>query len=138
MQTQAYFEDIQHYIKKELNKASQSICIAVAWFTDAELFNILYEKATSGISVELIIMDDAINRRSGIDFNLLGNNKSKVWKIRSSKNNDTLMHNKFCVIDSSTIINGSYNWTKRAQQNYESITIITEAPRTCQTIPARI
>jgi len=128
MQTQAYFEDIQHYIKKELNKASQSIFIAVAWFTDAELFTTLCEKATSGISVELIIMDDAINKRSGINFNLPGNNNSKVWKIKSSKNDDTLMHNKFCIIDSSTIINGSYNWTKKAKQNYESITIITEAP----------
>jgi len=109
MQTQAYFEDIQHYIKKELSKASQSIYIAVAWFTDNDLFKILCEKAASGIGVELIIMDDAINRRSGIDFNLPGNNKSKVWKIRSTKNDDTLMHNKFCIIDGETVINGSYN-----------------------------
>jgi hypothetical protein len=34
------------------------------------------------------------------------------------------MHNKFCVIDEQTVINGSYNWTNKAEYNYESITII--------------
>ncbi|HYN79679.1 MAG TPA: phospholipase D-like domain-containing protein [Lamprocystis sp. (in: g-proteobacteria)] len=34
------------------------------------------------------------------------------------------MHHKFCVIDRATVIIGSYNWTKRAQANDESITVI--------------
>jgi phosphatidylserine/phosphatidylglycerophosphate/cardiolipin synthase-like enzyme len=33
------------------------------------------------------------------------------------------MHNKFCIIDSETVINGSYNWTKKANFNKENITI---------------
>jgi len=36
------------------------------------------------------------------------------------------MHNKFCVIDSKTVVTGSYNWTKKAQSNYENITIIKD------------
>ena len=128
MQTQAYFDDIQYYIKKELNKANQSICIAVAWFTDKELFSALCEKATDGVGVELIIMNDEINMNSGIEFDLLTKMKGKVWKISSDKDSDILMHNKFCIIDGNTIINGSYNWTNRARQNHESITIISEAP----------
>jgi phosphatidylserine/phosphatidylglycerophosphate/cardiolipin synthase-like enzyme len=33
------------------------------------------------------------------------------------------MHNKFCVIDLKTVISGSYNWTKKAQYNNESIEV---------------
>jgi len=38
MQTQAYFENIQQQLILELEKAQQSIYIAVAWFTDGRLF----------------------------------------------------------------------------------------------------
>jgi len=35
-----------------------------------------------------------------------------------------LMHNKFVVIDNETLITGSYNWTKRAEnQNDENVVI---------------
>ena len=38
MQTQAYFENIQQEIFRELEKEEQSIHIAVAWFTDGGLW----------------------------------------------------------------------------------------------------
>lgn len=53
MQTQAYFEDIQLQILHELRKASISIHIAVAWFTDPVIFAQLCQKAGSGVRVEL-------------------------------------------------------------------------------------
>jgi len=126
MYTQAYFEDIQEQIAKELNSATSSIHIAVAWFTDKELFSQLCNKALNGINVELLLMDDEINRNSGIDFQSLIASHGKLWQIKTD--GDTrLMHNKFCIIDSETIINGSYNWTKKAKHNHESITIIKES-----------
>ena len=33
------------------------------------------------------------------------------------------MHHKFCIIDDSILINGSYNWTNRAKNNLENILI---------------
>ena len=33
------------------------------------------------------------------------------------------MHNKFCVIDTDTVINGSYNWSYKAEKNHENILI---------------
>ena len=48
--------------------------------------------------------------------------------IGSTTDSNNIMHNKFCVIDQNTIINGSYNWTKKAKNNYESITIIKDNP----------
>lgn len=47
MQTQAHFEDIQPIILSQLAKAETQILVAVAWFTDAELFEVLRQKASS-------------------------------------------------------------------------------------------
>ncbi len=40
MQTQAHFEDIQPIILSQLAKAETQILVVVAWFTDAELFEV--------------------------------------------------------------------------------------------------
>ena len=126
MQTQAYFEEIQKHILHEIEKAISSIQIAVAWFTDMKLFSALCNKAKSGVPVELMLMNDEINNTCGINYDLLTNSGGKVWKITNSGGHDSLMHNKFCVLDNNTVINGSYNWTRKARQNHESITIISD------------
>jgi phosphatidylserine/phosphatidylglycerophosphate/cardiolipin synthase-like enzyme len=85
MKTQAYFENIQQHIKTELLNADISIKIAIAWFTDAELFKNLCQRANDGIEVELILINDQINNNSGINFNLLNNANGKLWLIESTK-----------------------------------------------------
>ena len=124
MKSQAYFENIQTQIKKELSNAEYSIYIAVAWFTDNELFKVLCKKASEGLFVELIIVDDDINRQGSLNFSILESKGGKIWKIPTTDEN--LMHNKFCIIDDSTIITGSYNYTRKAQSNHENITVITD------------
>lgn len=126
MNTQAHFENIQFHIKEELQKAKQSVSIAMAWFTDARLFNVLCAKAGQGVQVNLLLMNDDINNNSGIVYERLTQASGKVWKVSGSGGNDTLMHNKFCVIDEQTVLNGSYNWTNKAKQNHESITVIRD------------
>lgn len=121
MQTEAIFDNIAERIQEEINKAQKSIFIAVAWFTNKKLFFELVNKAKNGCKVSLIISNDAINHNSSIDFNQLLIGKSKVYKIG---NGDTeLMHNKFCVIDYSTVITGSYNWSYKAENNFENVII---------------
>src|SRR6266542_1876348 len=121
MVTQAFFEDIQPQIVKELQASQQSIYVAVAWFTDNELFEILCKKAKNNISISVLILNDEINtREDGIDFNLLRDASGEVSLIGSK---EEMMHNKFCVIDNKTVITGSYNWTWKARLNDENITI---------------
>ena len=84
MITQAYFEDIQYHIKKELIKAKFSIYIAVACFTDGELFDVLCRKAEDGVDVELMLMDDEINNWSGIKYGRLGV-EARVTNARQPK-----------------------------------------------------
>jgi hypothetical protein len=121
MQTEAVFDNIAERILQEISKAQKSIFIAVAWFTNKTLFNEIVKKARNGCTVSLIISNDNINLNSTIDFDQLTIGKSKVFKIG---NGDTeLMHNKFCVIDYSTIITGSYNWSYKAESNFENVII---------------
>ena len=121
MNTQAYFEDIQVHIARELEKSKKSIYLALAWFTDDYLFNVLLDKAKNGITVSALILNDEINTEmSSLDFAKLKNAGGDIHFIGSK---DELMHNKFCVIDQETVITGSYNWTKKAKSNDENITI---------------
>jgi hypothetical protein len=90
MQTQAYFKDIQFQIIKELEKAKSTIIIAVAWFTDTELFRVLCSKANERKKVELIILDDEINNNSGINVSKLHDSVKLSISLETLKNTNVL------------------------------------------------
>lgn len=115
---------IQNAIQLELFKAKSSIKIAVAWFTNELLLQPLILKLQNGISVELIINDDEINRggENSLDFTEFTDAGGIIHWNKSRQ----LMHDKFCIIDNSIIITGSYNWTNKAEYNNETITIIID------------
>ena len=123
MQTEAIFDNIADRITWEIAHAKKSIYIAVAWFTNKKLFSELLLKARNGCEVTIIISNDDINLNSSIDFELLNTGNSNVYKVGNA--NTELMHNKFCVIDYCTVITGSYNWSYKAESNFENI-IITQ------------
>ncbi len=121
MASEAIFEKIADRIQQEIKEAQKSVFIAVAWFTNKSLFNELVERAKAGCAISLIISNDSINANSQNDFSILEKYNSKCYKIG---NGDTeLMHNKFCVIDYSTVITGSYNWSYKAESNFENVII---------------
>jgi phosphatidylserine/phosphatidylglycerophosphate/cardiolipin synthase-like enzyme len=62
------FEGIEKVILNELKKASFTIWIAVAWFTNSNLFDCLLEKKAQGVNIQIIINNDEINNKSGLDF----------------------------------------------------------------------
>ena len=71
MTTQAYFENIEAQILRELDHAKESVIVAVAWLTNAPLFNKLCEKCGHGVIVQLMVLDDDINNTSANDFSRL-------------------------------------------------------------------
>jgi hypothetical protein len=116
---EVYFENIRNIIIQELEKSTRDIKIAVAWFTDKKIINILESKINQGITIELIFYNDKINKKEY--FEKLYYDKAKIYL---SKNK--LMHNKFCIIDYKTVLNGSYNWTNSAESNHENVQITRE------------
>lgn len=117
-----YFENIRVNILNRISEAEKEIIVAVYWFTNQELFDVLLKKLDDGVSVELIVHNDFINNRTnGLPFQELIDKGCKFYF--SDTNNP--MHNKFCVIDKNVLINGSYNWTYFAEdKNRENILII--------------
>lgn len=118
----SYFSNIRRSIKDELEQAKTEISVAVYWFTNWELFNLLLKKIQEGVRVRLIIHNDFINNRdSGLPFQQFIKEGGKFY----FSDNQNPMHNKFCIIDKRTLINGSYNWTYFAEEkNQENILII--------------
>lgn len=126
MTTNAYFTNIKKHIKLELGKANESIYVAVAWFTDRSIFQILCDKAKAGVDVNLMVMDDSITRNCSINYTDIEDAGGNLYLINESYG--TLMHNKFCIIDEQNIITGSYNWSIKASSNHENITITENSP----------
>jgi len=127
MITQAYFEEIQKVIISHILQAKHSIFVAVAWLTDSSIFNELCKKAEQGIWVELLLVSDTINNdMAPFDHNRLNTCGGKVFFVPAQLDG-SIMHHKFCVIDDSTVITGSYNWSKKAQFNDENIVVTEDA-----------
>jgi hypothetical protein len=123
-----YFKNIRKEILKELDEATEEIFVAVYWFTNLQLFEKLCNKAKKGIKVSLIIHNDYTNNRNtGLNFQSFIDLGGQFY----FSDNEHPMHNKFCVIDNKTLINGSYNWTYNAGRiNSENVIIIKEEPAT--------
>lgn len=115
MKQEVFFKNIRNEIIKHLKECDSDLKIAVAWFTDKTIIQEVNKLVKNGVSVSLIIYDDKINQKDL--FEELYYNEAKIYLSKK------LMHNKFCIIDNTTVINGSYNWTNNAHTNDENIQI---------------
>ncbi|MGE4346739.1 MAG: phospholipase D-like domain-containing protein [Flavobacteriaceae bacterium] len=120
MEQHVYFKNIREEIINLLESAQNEILIAVAWFTDAKIIDILNKVRKRGIVIQILFYDDKVNNK-----NLFEQLYYNFADIRVSKK---LMHNKFCIIDNRIIINGSYNWTLNASSNNENIQVSINNP----------
>jgi PLD-like domain len=120
MTSEGIFENIAERIEEEINKSQKDIYLAVAWFTNKNLFNSLVKKSQEGVKVILVISDNEINRNSSINYNDIQKGESKLFWLGGDK---SFMHNKFCIIDDYVIITGSYNWSYKAETNFENVVI---------------
>lgn len=117
--TEVFLEGQHGVIAKHIKNAKSVILVAVAYFTDSSLFDLLLKKAEEGVRVQLIVRDDEINVMSGINYEALKNFNGDFCFNK-------IIHNKFCVIDAKTVLSGSYNWTYQARRNHEDLTVIND------------
>lgn len=128
MELKAHFSQIHKAIIQHLEPAQTEIVAAIAWFTDRDIFEVLCKKARSGVKVTVVLIGDDINQGpGGLNFQRLINLGGQVIFLPSGSREVPTMHHKFCVIDSTTVITGSYNWSQKARSNDENITIVTDA-----------
>jgi len=112
-------------IYKELSGAQSDILVAMAWFTEPRLFEVLVGRIKQNVQVSLIVSDVPDNEK--LDFAYLESLGAEVIKIRNV--GWGMMHQKFCVIDRKIAITGSYNWSVNAKNNHESV-IVTNHEKT--------
>jgi hypothetical protein len=122
METKVYFENIENIVLEELSKANNTVFLLVAWLNNKKLFAKLVELAEKGVIVNVIINNDETNKNSFLDYSRLNIGKSFLKMLTPLNGN--IIHHKFCIIDDYTVINGSYNWTYKANYNHENINII--------------
>lgn len=119
----AIFDDIEEIISSQINQAEKCINIAVAWFTNNALYEMLIKACEKKVRVNVLLLNDILNRNEfGLDFGIL---TKCGGEVRFAKSDNGTMHNKFCIID-DLVITGSYNWTYHANKNRENILMIGE------------
>ncbi len=112
-----FFDNIQNQIIGEIQKAKFSIWIAMAWFTNKEIFDELLKKRNEGLDIKIIIDNNRVNQEKPL-FTL--ENHFEVYRVDvQSKRYKNIMHRKFCVIDLETAMHGTFNWTSAANYNKE-------------------
>jgi len=122
----AHFKDIHIEIINLIETAQTDIKICVAWFTDFDIYSKIVAKQKQGVNVDVVIANHIFNKKSRVDFKEFLKHSGKVSYIGNINDGsqDKFMHNKFCIIDNSTIVTGSYNWSFKARSNDENILII--------------
>ena len=79
MELKAYFTNIHQVIIDHLKLAESEIIAAVAWFTDRDIFEVLCDKARSGVKVSIVLIGDQINQGpGGLNFHRLVNGGGQV------------------------------------------------------------
>tara|TARA_R110001606_G_scaffold262634_1_gene411253 strand:+ start:927 stop:1916 length:990 start_codon:yes stop_codon:yes gene_type:complete len=117
------FNNIESEIISSIRKSEKNLKIAVTWFTNQEIFiEILKKLENPEFEVHLIVLNDRINnKKEGLDFQKLIESKGNFY----FSNSDNMVHHKICIIDNSTLITGSYNWTYYAEnRNWENVVFI--------------
>lgn len=112
------FSEIQDTIIQGIRDAKYTIWTAVAWLSNQAIIDELLARKRQGVHVRLIISEENSNRpfyqqlNSNFDVVLIPYHGWEDWNR---------MHDKFCIIDFEYVMHGSYNWTKAANYNDETL-----------------
>ncbi len=111
---------IQRRLVSTIDHAQHTIDLAMFDLTAESVLQALRRAGTRGVSVRLVL-DARIRKEHGRDDVLKGTPNLVVRAVGGRTRGRGLMHNKFAIIDSTTLITGSYNWTQNAEHaNYEN------------------
>ena len=126
---EAHFENIRNLIIDNIRASKSEIKIAVAWFTQRQLYDSVLDALERGVKVSLIMMKDFIN--CGIYGLPLQSFVDKGGLLHFVTSRGWTMHNKFCLFDNSMVISGSYNWTYSAETRNAENVIATDEDNVC-------
>lgn len=120
-----YFDNIHEHIITHLQSAQKSIKLAVSWLTDKKIFNLLLEKLSQGVQVQLVTRNDYLNNHpEALPWNTFIH---KGGRLYFSQNGEQL-HYKFILVDDNAVLCTSYNLTCFANgNNRENVMVFNDA-----------
>ena len=119
--------DILSSLLKEIGSAKKSIHFMAFSFTQDALGSAMQDRFESGIDVRGVFEERQISRYS--EYEPM---KEAGMSVIQDRNRGT-MHHKVIVIDAETVITGSYNFSKNAEEhNSENLLIIKGNPDIAQ------
>jgi len=110
-------------IAKAIDAARLEVDVAMFSFTSRPIMDALNRAAERGVTVKLMLYE-----KSAFPFRQEVKRNKINLRLKSGRVGNGLMHNKFTVIDSVLLINGSFNWSDTAEQLNTENTIFTTRP----------
>jgi phosphatidylserine/phosphatidylglycerophosphate/cardiolipin synthase-like enzyme len=115
-------EECRNAILKRINGALHQINICVFTISDDRITNAIITAHKKGVGIKIITDNDKL-WDEGSDIKQLAQMGIPI-KMDATPNH---MHHKFMVVDSKSLLTGSYNWTVSAMRhNHENILITDE------------
>jgi len=111
-----------------LGASKSSVLVQAYSFTSAPIAKALVDAHKRGVSVQVILDKSQRSERYG-SATFLANEGIPVYIDAAHK----IAHNKVMIIDGKTVITGSFNFTKSAEEgNAENLLVISNAPDVAQ------
>jgi phosphatidylserine/phosphatidylglycerophosphate/cardiolipin synthase-like enzyme len=125
------YDKVDDAIHTQLVRASKSVHCSLYGITNLRLANDLIAAKKRGADVGV-----GLDKTQAAGQHDLHAKLQAVGILVEIKLSVVLEHNKFCVIDGSTVIMGSWNWSNNAQKQDNSDVIITDCPKVAQAFEA--
>lgn len=105
-----------------LDKAKVSVLVQAYSFTSAPIAKALVDAAKRGVKVEVVLdKSQRTEKYSSADFVIHEGIPTRIDAVHA------IAHNKVMVIDGATVITGSFNFTKAAEEhNAENLLVIQD------------
>jgi phosphatidylserine/phosphatidylglycerophosphate/cardiolipin synthase-like enzyme len=121
-------------VVREINAAQQQILVQAYSFTSAPIAKALIDAHKRGVKV-LAVLDKSNETQQYSAATFLVN--AGIQTLIDAQH--AIAHNKVMVIDSTTILTGSFNFTKAAEEkNAENLLVIKDAPELVKAYEANI
>jgi len=114
----------QEAVLEELKKAQKSIKFMTFSLTDKNAQDIILEKKKQGLKIEGVF-DDCMARNAYSLYKPFRQNG--IYSLRDG--NQALLHHKVIIIDDQTVITGSFNYSKNAEQSNNENTLIIKSQK---------
>jgi len=109
---------IVQQLRNALQQAHSEVLVALYGFNNPILAHELVSLAKRGVRLRVKIdAEKTTKRKTRALIDLLRSAGISVEAVAADGRN----HNKFVVVDGKQVITGSYNWTSRAEENWENL-----------------